>query len=169
MADSIGYEYVNEDSIDNNLKCGICNDPFVDPVVTPCHHSYCWLCLDRWFQTSKSTCPACRKTISRFNTMPVTLLSFISMLDQLLVECKLCKQSKIQRGNFEDHIEKICPKKIVDCSASDIGCSWTGLREEFQNHLSTCTYESSRPQSETRKVEKPVKRKCNTLRNIFYI
>jgi hypothetical protein len=176
MADNIDYEYENEDSIDNNLKCGICNDPFIDPVVTPCHHSYCWLCLDRWFQTSKSTCPACRKIISRLNTIPVTLLSFLSMLDQLLVECKLCKQSKIQRGNFEDHIDKICPKKIVNCSASDINCPWTGLREELQTHLSTCIYESTRSLLETnnnenqQKVEKPVKRKwdfdLNTLKYI---
>ena len=169
MADNIDYEYENEDSIDNNLKCGICNDPFRDPVMTPCHHSFCGQCLDRWFRLSKSTCPACRKTISRYNSNPVTLLSFLSMLDQLQVECKLCKQSRIQRGNFEDHIEKVCPKVTVNCSASDLECPWTGAREELQTHLSTCTFDASRPQSEAstcedpQKVGKPVRRKCHFI------
>jgi hypothetical protein len=89
------------------------------------------------------------------------------MLDQLLVECKLCKQSKIQRGNFEDHIDKICPKKTVNCSANDINCPWTGLREEFQTHLNTCIFESTRSLLDSNnnenqpKVEKLVKRKCD--------
>jgi hypothetical protein len=147
MEDTVDYEYENEESIDNNLKCAICNDPFLVPVATSCHHSFCRQCLDKWFAISGTTCPTCRKTISRLDSHPITLLSFLSMLDQLFVKCKLCEQSKIQRGNFGDHIDKICPKVIVECSATGIDCPWTGLREELQTHLSTCTFESSRSEA----------------------
>lgn len=144
MEDDIQYEYENEESINENLKCGICNDPFTDPVETLCHHSFCWYCLNRWFENSKLTCPTCRKIISRFNSNRITLLSFISMLDQIRVTCKLCHQSNIERGNFQDHTDKICPKVTVKCSAHYIGCLWTGIREELPEHLNTCTFELTR-------------------------
>ena len=41
-------------------------------------------------------------------------------------------------------------------------CPWTGFREEFQTHLSTCTFEQLRSQSEqsndenVEKVAKPI-------------
>ncbi len=38
---SIDYEYLNESSIDNNLKCSICNNPFEIPYVTQCDHTFC--------------------------------------------------------------------------------------------------------------------------------
>jgi hypothetical protein len=36
MSNTLYYEYENEASIDNNLKCAICNDAFIGPVGTPC-------------------------------------------------------------------------------------------------------------------------------------
>lgn len=143
MGDYIEFEYENEDSIDINLKCGICNDPFIDPVETLCHHSFCFRCLNQWFENSKLTCPTCRKIISRLNSKRITLLSFLSMLNQIHVQCKLCQQSNIQRGNFHDHIDKYCAKVIVQCSAYNHGCLWTGYREELSNHLMTCSISNS--------------------------
>jgi len=148
MANNINYEYENEESIDNNLKCAICNEPFIDPVETICHHLFCCQCLNRWIDNDKSTCPTCRKIISRNTLKSITFINFISMLNQIVVKCILCHQSNIQRGNFQDHINKMCLKKIVNCIANDINCPWTGLREELQNHLNTCEFESSRSQIE---------------------
>jgi hypothetical protein len=55
-----------------------------------------------------------------------------------------CGQSGIQRGNFNDHINKLCPKGTIVCSASDIKCPWSGPRDQLQNHLNTCSYEQLR-------------------------
>lgn len=143
MASNVDFEYENEELIDGNLKCSICSDPFTDPVITLCHHSYCRSCLTKWLDNDKSTCPTCRQSISRTNVMPITLLNFISMLNQIPVKCKLCDQSSIQRGNFTDHSDRRCLKKIVNCAWHSTGCSWTGSREDLPGHLVTCTYEAS--------------------------
>jgi hypothetical protein len=33
-------QYVDE-VVDENLKCAICTSPFLDPLTTPCEHSFC--------------------------------------------------------------------------------------------------------------------------------
>ena len=38
------FEYMNEGSIDPELKCSICTDPFIDPVcISACNHTFCRL------------------------------------------------------------------------------------------------------------------------------
>jgi hypothetical protein len=54
-------------------------------------------------------------------------------------------QSDIQPGNFNDHMTKVCPKEMINCSASDIKCQWSGPRNQLQNHLNKCSYKKLRP------------------------
>ncbi|CAF4028771.1 unnamed protein product [Adineta steineri] len=134
------YEYENEQSIDKNLQCIICNEPFIDPVVTACHHSFCRQCLDKWLQNYNSTCPTCREKIPRNSPTAITLLSFLCMLNQILVKCKLCGQSNIQRGNFQDHIDRNCSKTIDSCSSTNL---WNELPGKTETSSSTCTSQLS--------------------------
>ena len=39
------FNYVNADSLDDDLQCAICLQPLVDPVNTPCDHIFCESCL----------------------------------------------------------------------------------------------------------------------------
>ncbi|CAF0826731.1 unnamed protein product [Adineta steineri] len=137
MATNIGYKYENEESIDSNLKCAICNEPFIDPIVTQGQHSFCSQCSNLWMKPDQLTCPICRKTIFRHSLKPITMIRFISILNQVFGKCILCNQSHIQQGNFQDHIDKTCPKKITIGTASTNDCLWTGFREELQAHLNT--------------------------------
>ena len=115
MATNANFEYENETNINENLKCGICNDPFTNPIETPCHHTFCLLCINGWLNVSKSTCPTCRQLINKHNIKPINLRSFLSMLDQLRVKCLFCEQSNIERGNFPDHVAKQCSKVPTNC------------------------------------------------------
>lgn len=138
--------YVNEDSIDSNLICGICTKPFKDPVGTPCDHSYGRACITEWLvQNNKDSCPMCKH-------QPVTIDGFVpasrllrNMLDSIRVQCLLCDQTNIQRGNFSDHLGKTCPKATVSCVAADIRCPWKGTRGDLETHTSTCVFEPLRP------------------------
>lgn len=49
------------------LSCPLCLDLVYDPVSTPCSHVYCRLCISRVLATGHSSCPLCRRDISRFN------------------------------------------------------------------------------------------------------
>jgi hypothetical protein len=142
---NISYEYVDELLIDENYKCSICNEPFKHPVTTPCDHSYCQECLERWLNEGYSSCPTCRHFLSMNDFKPVTTRLVLNILDKLLVKCSDCGQTNIQRGNFNDHMTKVCPKGMINCSASDIKCPWSGPRDQLENHLDNCSYEKLRP------------------------
>ncbi len=63
----------------------------------------------------------------------------------MLVKCLSCDQMGLEQGTFKEHITNTCPKITIFCPSSDIKCSWTGLRDELDNHLSICIFNSLRP------------------------
>jgi hypothetical protein len=67
------------------------------------------------------------------------------MLDRLPVKCLDCGQTGIKRGQFENHIEEVCPKGLVSCSAVDIRCPWKGRAKQLNLHKDSCEYERLRP------------------------
>jgi hypothetical protein len=143
---SMEYEYVDESSINNNLKCSICKDPFEEPVKTRCDHTFCYKCIEQWINTVNS-CPICRSPISNDKSLtPVkTCLTFLHIFDTLLVKCKICHRTGIQRSNFKDHL-KVCRKRnICSCIVSDIRCPWIGQNDQLSLHLSQYPYEQLRP------------------------
>jgi hypothetical protein len=139
-------EYIDEDSIDPNLMCTICHKAFKDPVCTSCDHTYGRACITHWLNTnSVSSCPTCVKQPLLIKDLSQASRPLRNMLDQLRVRCTLCEQTGLQRGNFNDHINKVCPKAIVSCRAADIKCPWNGPRDELHDHVLTCVFEPLRP------------------------
>ena len=136
------YSYVTEDQIDSELKCSVCNQPFVQPMVgKQCEHTFCKVCIDNWYQQNFS-CPLCR-----MNTpfKPLTTRIVLSQLDRLLVRCSHCHQNNIERGNFDDHIQHQCRQVNVRCKAADLKCTWTGKRQELMEHSAICPLLQIRP------------------------
>lgn len=145
MASNDNYEYLNESSIDDLLKCDVCMMPLIDPISTTCQHKLCHQCISRWLKRSPS-CPVCRKEpLQEKDLKPITERLIIQMLNQLKVKCKQCGQAGMERGNFNDHIEKTCPKTTIVCPAAEFKCSWKGQREQLNDHLATCIFESIPP------------------------
>jgi hypothetical protein len=137
MASSDNYEYMNENSIHEDLLCPLCTDPLEEPLsANQCGHTFCRKCITNTFR-DMSNCPICRQPLTLEDFHPVTIRPFLNQLNQILVKCKLCSQSNIQRGNFKDHATT-CTKKIVSCPAADIKCDWTGQRNEIQDHVNIC-------------------------------
>mmetsp|Transcript_35274 Transcript_35274/g.77217 ORF Transcript_35274/g.77217 Transcript_35274/m.77217 type:complete len:239 (-) Transcript_35274:183-899(-) len=78
--------YVNEDDVSQHLKCGICQEVFVDPVsATPCGHSFCRKCIMQWLQR-QSTCPECRQKTKKQGLLR-NLIAHAMILD-LHVHCQ---------------------------------------------------------------------------------
>ncbi|CAF2855734.1 unnamed protein product [Rotaria sp. Silwood2] len=135
---------MNEISIDNYLKCPICTDPFLDPVSTPCEHTFCRQCILTWLELSKTSCPSCRETLSKKDLTSISVIFIHGMLNEIQVKCTLCGAINLQRGNFQNHINNLCPKADVSCSTNgDTSCSWIGSRDQLEIHQSECrTYQS---------------------------
>ncbi|XP_049324325.1 NACHT, LRR and PYD domains-containing protein 12-like isoform X16 [Astyanax mexicanus] len=51
--------------LQDHLRCGLCEQLLTDPVSVTCGHSFCRLCINRyWDETGRTgdfTCPSCRK------------------------------------------------------------------------------------------------------------
>jgi chromosome segregation ATPase len=149
MADNSGncnFEYMNESSINEYLKCELCKKPFTDPVSTPCKHIFCGGCIENHLK-SGSICPKskCHQPLSAKNLETLKRGIAPQMLDEIAVKCTLCQQTDIRRGKFPDHITKHCTKTTLRCLAADINCSWTGPRDQLNQHSTTCVFQRLKP------------------------
>lgn len=72
---------------EEQFSCSICLEVFVEPVSTPCGHSFCKACLQGyWNHSKKFVCPMCKKTYSKKPEMSVNrVLAEISSQFQGLV------------------------------------------------------------------------------------
>ncbi|XP_014841035.1 PREDICTED: E3 ubiquitin-protein ligase TRIM39-like [Poecilia mexicana] len=72
---------------EDQFTCSICLEIFVEPVSTPCGHSFCKACLQGyWNHSKKFLCPMCKKSYSRRPEMSVNrVLAEISSQFQGLV------------------------------------------------------------------------------------
>ncbi|KAJ3169892.1 hypothetical protein HDU88_000534 [Geranomyces variabilis] len=104
------YEYV--DTVNLNLLCCICYCPFIDPVSSPCGHTFCRLCASAAL-SSAQTCPVDRAPLSLAQLQPAARV-ITSMVEELQVACLHSRE----------------------------GCRWTGQRQTLQAHLDChCSYE----------------------------
>lgn len=133
MTGDVRYTYVDEEKIDIELKCTICDEPFQSPVnCLECGNTFCQACIQSW-AIRQTSCPSCRKTGSKFG--PVLCRVVLNQLNRLIVRCTLCDQRDIQRSNLTDHLAATCPKQTVTCTDQ---CGWQGLREVLDEHLLAC-------------------------------
>jgi hypothetical protein len=147
MATNSSYEYMNEESINERLKCSICVRPYNDPVSTNCKskkHTFCRHCIEEWIGRNPS-CPTCREALAIPDLTPITDGFLIDMLNELQIRCQFCQQAGLERGNFIDHISKGCLKVNISCPSADIKCPWTGSRDQLDQHLSACIFNPLRP------------------------
>jgi hypothetical protein len=138
------YEYMNKKSIEQYCICAICKEPLIDPVSTNCtpkSHIYCRDCIEKWLKL-EPFCPSCSHELHSQDLTPASGVDFIDILNNLLVKCLGCKQTGLKRIEFDAHYNKICP---IDCPSSDIACSWTGSRDELNEHLKICTINLIKP------------------------
>jgi hypothetical protein len=102
MAINYGYEYMNEEAINNRLKCTVCGRPFIEPVLTKCRrkkHTFCRRCIEERIRCEHS-CPTCRQELDTQDFTPITDGVLVDMLDEILAKCISCKMTGLERGNY---------------------------------------------------------------------
>lgn len=107
-APSENHIYNFQDEVDDELVCHICLQPLLQPMDTPCGHTYCYKCL-KSFLHEKDFCPMDRKKLCFLDCHKSSLL-VRNLLDKLSVLCPFsveCKQV-MQRCELEPHLRNRC-------------------------------------------------------------
>ncbi|XP_063776994.1 E3 ubiquitin-protein ligase LNX isoform X2 [Pseudophryne corroboree] len=100
------YRYTEE--VDDDLICHICLHALIQPLDTPCGHTYCTLCLTN-FLLHENFCPMDRKHVMLQSCKKSTVL-VKNLLDKLMVNCPLSEycEDVLQRCDLEDHLLNRC-------------------------------------------------------------
>uniref|UniRef100_A0A4W5NGZ5 Ligand of numb-protein X 2b n=1 Tax=Hucho hucho TaxID=62062 RepID=A0A4W5NGZ5_9TELE len=101
------YEY--QDEVDDELVCHICLQPLLQPMDTPCGHTYCFQCLSS-FLKERDFCPVDRQQLRLHQCRPSSLL-VRNLLDKLTVLCphQAECQLQMQRCELQPHLHNRCP------------------------------------------------------------
>ncbi|XP_029443472.1 E3 ubiquitin-protein ligase LNX isoform X2 [Rhinatrema bivittatum] len=100
------YSYIEE--VDDDLICHICLQALIQPLDTPCGHTYCTLCLTN-FLTEKDFCPVDRKSVM-LQTCKKSSILVNKLLDKLTVSCPFIEHCDdvLQRCDLEQHFQYRC-------------------------------------------------------------
>ncbi|XP_044537183.1 E3 ubiquitin-protein ligase LNX isoform X1 [Gracilinanus agilis] len=100
------YSYAEE--VDDDLICHICLQALLEPLDTPCGHTYCTLCLTN-FLVEKDFCPVDRKTIILQHCKRSSIL-VNKLLNKLMVTCPFTEHCSevLQRCDLEHHFQTSC-------------------------------------------------------------
>ncbi|XP_030047249.1 E3 ubiquitin-protein ligase LNX isoform X2 [Microcaecilia unicolor] len=100
------YTYVEE--VDDDLICHICLQALIEPLDTPCGHTYCTLCLTN-FLIEKDFCPVDRKLVMLQNCKKSSIL-VNKLLDKLTISCPFIEHctDALQRCDLEQHFQHRC-------------------------------------------------------------
>nr|XP_044621905.1 E3 ubiquitin-protein ligase LNX isoform X2 [Equus asinus] len=100
------YTYTKD--VDDDLICHICLQALLDPLDTPCGHTYCTLCLTN-FLVEKDFCPVDRKPLVLQHCRRSNILVH-KLLNKLLVTCPFVEHCTevVQRCDLEHHFETSC-------------------------------------------------------------
>ncbi|XP_041056547.1 E3 ubiquitin-protein ligase LNX [Carcharodon carcharias] len=108
------HSYNYWDEIDDDLICHICLQPLVQPLDTPCGHTYCTLCLTN-FLLAKDFCPMDRKPLC-LKVCKKSSFLVQKLLDKVLVFCPFKEHCTevMQRCELEIHLRHRC-KGAIQC------------------------------------------------------
>uniref|UniRef100_A0A3P8WH89 Ligand of numb-protein X 2a n=1 Tax=Cynoglossus semilaevis TaxID=244447 RepID=A0A3P8WH89_CYNSE len=133
------YNYRLE--VDDDLVCHICLQPLVQPLDTPCGHTFCARCL-RSFLQERDFCPLDRTRLQLQACRRSSILVH-KLLDKLSVTCPLspvCSLS-MPRCDLEAHLKHRCPGTRCQQTGVD------GLRCESGDERGTVTSPPRSPRS----------------------
>ena len=65
--------FLFRDEVDEDMTCQICLQPFVEPLDTPCGHTFCRACLLSYLKVNPM-CPLDRKPLNEMVCQPSNLV-----------------------------------------------------------------------------------------------
>lgn len=130
---------------EEELRCPVCHEVFKDPVILSCSHSFCKLCLKRWWNEKRlKQCPVCRRPP---RGEPLCNLALKNLCESFVKDRSLDSaedQCSVHSEKLKlfclDHQQPVCvvcrdSKAHRDHSFSPIEEAAQDLKEELQKSL----------------------------------
>ncbi|KAI8088699.1 uncharacterized protein BX664DRAFT_295992 [Halteromyces radiatus] len=127
------------DNVNSNLVCCICQYPFVNPLVSPCGHTFCETCIYQALD-SCSQCPIDRSPLCLPDLEPAVKI-IVNMVNELLIYCPRKERGCDfigQRQYMEHHMNNDCLYVFQSCQLQE--CQELILKKDLHSHVSTCKY-----------------------------
>jgi len=101
-------------SVPPEVSCPLCLDLFIDPVTTPCRHSFCRACIARVLISGHTSCPLCRSILLEFRPdVAASAQDILSLIDavvphEAVVRRRLEEAETLEVivGNLYEHVER---------------------------------------------------------------
>ena len=131
--------FINNNDYIQRFKCGLCENICNTPryQYCGCESPYCKECLDFYYEVFHNRCPKCQKETKEL----IPNQTFNESILNLNMKCKNSNLDCTWEGKFKDyeeHINKICPKEIINCPNK--GCVIKLKREQMSDHLLKCDF-----------------------------
>lgn len=100
----------------SSLECLICSELMHVPFLASCGHSFCYGCLDVWFET-KVNCPTCRKDMKEPPLLNLSLKEHSKAISDLIIDTLEDQQLRAEmaqsRAQLIDDYEKASRSKSL--------------------------------------------------------
>ena len=139
------------DSVDESLKCDLCNAVYRNPVITSCDHVYCQQCLKEWL-SDRAECPrACREISLEKDTthlIPLQILveqlrtrcvnftegcKVVLSLAEMLAHLEMCDYTKKEVTRAACSTERVCQPEVNSLNQVFVCSKGCGLPLLFQD------------------------------------
>lgn len=126
-----------------SLICPICQDVFLDPVITSqCFHSFCNSCIRKAIEFD-SHCSLCRRKLNGDDIH--SNLALQGLINELMVYCPSRSLGCLQTITYEHmayHINTQCQFTRKKCPYNTYGCSF--FDTTIEEHLKDCPFHQIR-------------------------
>ncbi|KAL0085236.1 hypothetical protein J3Q64DRAFT_1746171 [Phycomyces blakesleeanus] len=122
-----------------NLICCVCQTPFIDPVISPCGHTFCQSCIYQAIETSPH-CPIDRAPLEISNLIPAVKI-ITNMVNELIVQCPRLEAGcdfEGQRQFIQNHLDHDCLYSSTACQMEE--CKELFYKKDLDCHTATCQY-----------------------------
>ncbi|KAG4302635.1 hypothetical protein PCANB_001143 [Pneumocystis canis] len=137
--------------LDEALRCNICKDLMIAPVITSCSHTFCSLCIRRCL-TQKQQCPLCQRPeeeqrLRKNASMEEVIEAFQYARNDLVEFINRKKSTNESEFNTQYPIKDVNPT-IIECPS----CHSSVNLENIDTHLDFCLTMTTQNTTESSKT-----------------
>ncbi|XP_037540672.1 tripartite motif containing 35-39 [Nematolebias whitei] len=145
---------------EEDLCCSICQEVFRDPVVLPCSHSFCKVCLRNWWREKPMhECPICKRR-SAVKDPPVSLV-LKNLCESFLVE----KHQRASEALCSLHSEKL---RLFCLDQQELVCGICRDSKKHANHRFRPINEAAEDhRADLLRFQKPLKKKLELQKKVL--